>query len=510
MLKATGPVDRGTRDAEATGVRYQWRLFCLCSSLAGVQFPLSILCSVCTPLFHDELRMDPSLIALVFAGAGPVCALLQPAVGAWSDSLRCRWGRRRPFVAVGAVMCALGMALVAASVELGKLLGDNPKGEHATEHRAAIAISVTGLWIMLIFMNVVGGPARAIVADLVPVDRQQEGNAMASGVMALAAIVASVVGAQLFFTAAPYRNLYAVGVVFVLISSVPTLVVAKEELPISPEPSADGTAKRSSGLGAVARFFHGFVAMPRKMVMVVMAYSVGLSCYGPFLAYLTDYFGVEIYGGGPSEDLRSKYQDGVRMGMYAMAASAAAQWLFAFVLPLLVCKAGPAISMAVAQALSAAAMIGFFPLGRSALAQAPMVATAIVLTCSVSVCLTVTATVPFGLVRTLCGPKDAGLYMGILSAAGTLSMTLSNIAAGVIITKAPHDAPNNSENSVYGFLFGAVLSVAAIILALFLPCSIDCAPPERQPLLINEDSGESQPAQAAASSYSSYGSATYV
>jgi uncharacterized BrkB/YihY/UPF0761 family membrane protein len=97
---------------------------------------------------------------------------------------------------------------------------------------------------MNVFGNVAQGPARAIVADIVPEDKQQAGNAMVSGVMGLAAVTANIVGAQFFQTAEPYRYLFSkiimcifpilttlqvIGVGFLLLSTIPTLIAGREK-----------------------------------------------------------------------------------------------------------------------------------------------------------------------------------------------------------------------------------------------------------------------------------------
>jgi solute carrier family 45 protein 1/2/4 len=48
----------------------------------------------------------------------------QPIVGMWSDTCKCRWGRRRPFI--GAY---IGIALLLNSSDLGALFGDSTELE---------------------------------------------------------------------------------------------------------------------------------------------------------------------------------------------------------------------------------------------------------------------------------------------------------------------------------------------------------------------------------------------
>lgn len=132
--------------------------------------------------------------------AGPISGLIvQPIVGVWSDTLDSKYGRRRPFILFGTLFCGLGMALIGASVGLGILCGDDDDGTSTSDHVFGLLFAITGLWVMNVFVNAVQGPARAIVADIVAEDKQQDGNAMVSGVMGMAGIVANIIGASLVY-----------------------------------------------------------------------------------------------------------------------------------------------------------------------------------------------------------------------------------------------------------------------------------------------------------------------
>ncbi|HYM68629.1 MAG TPA: MFS transporter [bacterium] len=57
-------------------------------------------------------RLRPEWMGLALAGGRIVNALSNPPVAFWSDRLRTRWGRRRPFLAVGAPALAVCFALL--------------------------------------------------------------------------------------------------------------------------------------------------------------------------------------------------------------------------------------------------------------------------------------------------------------------------------------------------------------------------------------------------------------
>jgi glycoside/pentoside/hexuronide:cation symporter, GPH family len=59
--------------------------------------------AMAVPIFAIALKMDPFLVAIAMAIPKVVGAIMDPLIGTWSDNLRSRWGRRRPFILVGGI-----------------------------------------------------------------------------------------------------------------------------------------------------------------------------------------------------------------------------------------------------------------------------------------------------------------------------------------------------------------------------------------------------------------------
>jgi GPH family glycoside/pentoside/hexuronide:cation symporter len=64
------------------------------------------------PLYVVALGVSPALVGWILSVPRLLDAFLDPLVGHWSDRFRSRWGRRRPFIFVGAIALALAMALI--------------------------------------------------------------------------------------------------------------------------------------------------------------------------------------------------------------------------------------------------------------------------------------------------------------------------------------------------------------------------------------------------------------
>ncbi len=141
------------------GLGFRARIFLASASNAGVQFMSSIMFVVAGPLFRDQYHLASSDVAIIMAVVIPfsgvitqvspvACAAFRcaegqkkPVVGAWSDRLRSRHGRRRPFILVGSIVCALGMLLFGFSNLLGLACGDNPDGTTVDKHVWGVVVS---------------------------------------------------------------------------------------------------------------------------------------------------------------------------------------------------------------------------------------------------------------------------------------------------------------------------------------------------------------------------------
>ncbi|CAA7016017.1 unnamed protein product [Microthlaspi erraticum] len=89
--------------------------------------------------------------------------LVQPTVGYYSDRCTSRFGRRRPFIAVGAALVAVAGILIGYAADLGRLAGDNLE---KTPKVRAIWFFALGFWILDVANNTLQGPCRAFLADL--------------------------------------------------------------------------------------------------------------------------------------------------------------------------------------------------------------------------------------------------------------------------------------------------------------------------------------------------------
>ncbi|MCI0691702.1 SLC45 family MFS transporter [candidate division KSB1 bacterium] len=139
-----------------------------------------------------------------------------PYVGAWSDRLRTRWGRRKPFIAAGAPLALF--SFVAIPNALGNPLG----------------LFMSAIIVMLLSMDLFRTPVIALMPDITPSPQRSQANGVINLMGGIGGILAAVAGGLLFkiSVAAPF---YFGGVVM-LLGCLIVLLFVREPDPIRAQP----------------------------------------------------------------------------------------------------------------------------------------------------------------------------------------------------------------------------------------------------------------------------------
>src|SRR5882724_9208899 len=82
------------------------------AGIIGYQYPHMGLAQLAMPLFNVGLGLAPTVVGGVLMIGRLWDAATNPLMGAISDNTRTRWGRRRPYLFVGAIACGLIYPLV--------------------------------------------------------------------------------------------------------------------------------------------------------------------------------------------------------------------------------------------------------------------------------------------------------------------------------------------------------------------------------------------------------------
>ena len=126
----------------------------------GIQFGWDLQRANMGPIY-DVLGANPDEIPLLFLAAPLTGLIVQPIIGYMSDrTWHPKWGRRRPYFLIGAVLSSIALVFM--------------------PHSPVLWMAAGLLWILDTFGNVAMEPFRALVADKLPDSQLNRGFIMQS------------------------------------------------------------------------------------------------------------------------------------------------------------------------------------------------------------------------------------------------------------------------------------------------------------------------------------------
>ncbi len=147
-----------------------WQIWNMCFGFLGIQFGYALQNANVSRIFQT-LGANVDHIAMLWIAAPLTGLIVQPIIGHYSDRTWNRFGRRRPYFFVGAVLATLSLL--------------------AMPNAPALWVAAGLLWIMDASFNVSMEPFRAFVGDQLPPSQRPLGFSMQSVFIGVGAVVAS-------------------------------------------------------------------------------------------------------------------------------------------------------------------------------------------------------------------------------------------------------------------------------------------------------------------------------
>lgn len=147
-----------------------WQIWNMCFGFLGIQFGFALQNANASRIF-ETLGAPMDAVPGLWIAAPLTGLLVQPVVGYLSDRTWTRWGRRRPFFMIGAVLTTLALLVMPNSPTLW--------------------IAAGTLWVLDASINVSMEPFRAFVGDQLAPRQRPTGYALQSFFIGVGAIVAS-------------------------------------------------------------------------------------------------------------------------------------------------------------------------------------------------------------------------------------------------------------------------------------------------------------------------------
>ncbi len=213
------------------------------------------------PIFLAELGLSATLVGFIMTWDNYLNMFVQPIVGEMSDQTRTRFGRRKPWMMVGAPMAALFFLFVPAL--------RSPVG-------IMFAILLTNIG-MALFRS----PTVALLGDLFPAEQRSTANGIINLMGGLAAVIAFLVGGALYSVGRITPFIF--GSVVMLAAILVVLLFVKE-----PE-VAQPSEKKKVGAGFVAGLREVLSNQDRSGLLVLLAILCWFVGYNALETWLSSF-----------------------------------------------------------------------------------------------------------------------------------------------------------------------------------------------------------------------------
>ncbi|KAG9226953.1 hypothetical protein CCMSSC00406_0003374 [Pleurotus cornucopiae] len=270
--------------------------------LLGVQIFWSVEMSYASP-YLLSLGLSKSNMAVVFL-AGPLSGLImQPIIGVLADNSTSRFGRRRPYMIGGSIVCACAMLLLGYTRPFASIF--TGKDSDATDI-LTIWLAVLAIYLIDFSINAVQAVDRALLVDTLPSIEQPAGNAWAARMLGVGSVVGFFVGnidlpsILPFLGSGQLQVLSAVGSFLLLATHSVTAMFVKERRLLSV--SRPRQAKENRIMREIKDIFANMLSLPRVIRQICIIQFFAWIGWFPILFYTTIYVG-DLYKRAHSSSL---------------------------------------------------------------------------------------------------------------------------------------------------------------------------------------------------------------
>jgi maltose/moltooligosaccharide transporter len=398
----------------------------------GIQFGFALQNANVSRIFQT-LGADIDKIGFLWIAAPLTGLLVQPIIGYMSDrTWHNKWGRRRPFFFIGAVLASIALFLMPQSTMLWM---------------AAVL-----LWVLDASINISMEPFRAFVGDKLTSAQRTTGFATQTFFIGLGAVIASLL--PYIFTnvfnisnTAPEGQIgdsvkysFYIGAVVFFISVLWTVLTSDELPPENIEEWRQEKAQSKGLLVAVKDITKGIFSMPKTMgQLAIVQFFTWVGFYCMWL-YTTAAIAQSVYG---TVDTTSKaFQDagdwvGVMFTVYSGISAIAA-----FLLPVLAKRIGRKYTHMICLIIGGMGLISLIYIKSPQILLLPMIA--------IGLAWASTLTMPYAILAGALPPAKMGFYMGVFNFFIVIPQLIASFVMGYVIKDIFH------EQAIYALVIGGV------------------------------------------------------
>ncbi len=416
-----------------------WQVWNMCFGFFGIQYGFGLQQANLSPIFRYHGAAEHELPILWLAG--PVTGLLiQPIIGAMSDGTWNRFGRRKPYFMIGALVGSIAVMFMPYVPELWMVVGL--------------------FWILDAAMNTAMEPYRALVGDKLSHQQRPFGFALQSFMIASGQILAGLmplimiafgVSAETDGKAIPeiVKYSFAIGVVVILASSIWSFV-RTEEYPPDDLVAFRAEQKSKSLLAVFTDLWVAIKEMPKSLRAVWWVKLVTWFGLPLMWQYLALSIARHVYD-APTPDSPGFAEGTAQVGM-AFTVMNITTVIMALFIGRIVTRIGDAKTYALFLLIGG---IGYLSMQLTTDLYTTFACMALV-----GIGWSAVITVPFIITADVTPAARVGVYMGLLNAMICLPQIMEMVSIGYIYDSLLAGDPRNAL-ALTGILFivGALLAL---------------------------------------------------
>ncbi len=164
------------------------QLLNFCLGFFGLQFAWQMRIILSGPV-TEGLGASPFIFGLIWL-AGPVTGMVvQPIIGAMSDNTHTVFGRRRPYLMLGAILAAIALWAFPNSEGIANITAG--KLHFAVPEFGGLIVAAIMIWIIDACVNAAQGPYRALIPDNIVPEQHSIANSYLSFAIGLGSVIAA-------------------------------------------------------------------------------------------------------------------------------------------------------------------------------------------------------------------------------------------------------------------------------------------------------------------------------
>ncbi|PYE82867.1 maltose/moltooligosaccharide transporter [Winogradskyella epiphytica] len=391
----------------------------------------------------------------------PIMGLVvQPIIGHYSDNTWTRYGRRKPFFLLGAVLASVGMILI-------------PQADFMIAILPALWVGAGMLMIMDASFNIAMEPFRALVADNLSDEQTTKGFSIQTALIGIGAVIGSWLPWVLtnwfnFAQTSPDGSVpdnllwsFIIGAIVLIGSILVTIFTTKEYTPQELEQfeahktGVESVLEVEKPKAKLTDIFKDFSTMPETMRQLSWVQFFSWFALFGMWVFSVPAIAQHIYGLPPSDSSSEQYQEagnwvGILFGVYNGVSA-----IVAFLLPVVAKKISRKKTHAYSLFAGGIGLILIYFTSNDYWLLLPMVLIGIAWASILSM--------PYAMLAGSISPKKMGVYMGIFNFFIVVPQIINGIIGGPLVKYA------------YGnqAIFAIVVSGVSLIIAGLLSFKIN-------------------------------------